>query len=157
MYEADVIEQMVEFMNVLLMGVSVFFAVVSAYVVGLYAFLGRASLVLRVFGFAFLTLTNGLLIGVLYGAQRLHDGLVGTLDKIKASQGLTPAGEAALANAQSAVDPYVNTLSWVGALVFHAGLFYLTFLHPWERVRVAGEDDSDDEPAAAAPPPAAAG
>ena len=48
MTEADVIPLLIEFMHVLLAGISVYFTIVSAYVVGLYAFLVRANIVLKI-------------------------------------------------------------------------------------------------------------
>ena len=55
MTEADVIEQMVEYQDILLNGVQVFFTVVSAYVVAVWVFLRHAGFGLRLFSFFFLT------------------------------------------------------------------------------------------------------
>ncbi|MFW6300851.1 MAG: hypothetical protein ACOC20_08025, partial [Oceanicaulis sp.] len=99
MSEADVIENMVEYQNILLVGVSVFFTVISAYVVAIWAFLRHAGIGLRAFSFFFLTLTVALLARVAYGSQQIHDGFIATLIEIDRTAGLSPVGRAALTNA----------------------------------------------------------
>lgn len=127
MTEADVIEQLVEFMNVLMMGVSVFFTIVSAYVVALYAFLARASFFLKLFAFAFFTAAIAFLIVFFLGAQVQHDGLIETLHLIEQTHGLSPAGQAALINAASGVDARIEKVMWAVGLGFYIAAFFLTF------------------------------
>ena len=79
MTEADIIEQLVEFQNVLLFGVSIFVTLVSAYLVALYAFLDEAGIALKVFASAFLTLVVVFLAAFFYGSAQFHMGLVDAL------------------------------------------------------------------------------
>ena len=127
MSEADGIEQLVEYMNVLMMGVSVFFTIVSAYVVALYAFLARAGFFLKLFAFAFFTAAIGFLIVFFLGAQTQHEGLLQTLFLIEQTHGLSPAGEAALANSAGGIDARIETVMWAVGLGFYIAAFFLTF------------------------------
>ena len=104
MTEADIIENMVEYQNILLLGVSVFFTVISAYVVAIWAFLRHAGIGLRAFSFFFLTLVTAFLGRVAYGSQLIHDGFIDTLIEIERTTGLSPTGQAALNNALSGLD-----------------------------------------------------
>jgi len=127
MTEADVIEQMVEYQNILLNGVSVFFTVVSAYVVAVWVFLRHAGFALRLFSFFFLTLVLAFLGRVAYGSQQIHDGFIATLDQLDQTVGLSPTGQAALNNALSGVDALIQQ-SMNGALIIvYVALFFLTF------------------------------
>ncbi|MEO1038187.1 MAG: hypothetical protein AAFX09_01480 [Pseudomonadota bacterium] len=126
MSEADVIEQMVEYLNVLLVGVSVFFTVVSAYVVAIWVFLRHAGFALRAFSFLFLTFVLAFLIRIAVGAQQLHDGFVATLIELEQTVGLSPAGQAALDNTRSGVDWLVSQSLFGGAAIIYVALFLLT-------------------------------
>ncbi|XBQ15664.1 MAG: hypothetical protein ABL308_11975 [Oceanicaulis sp.] len=127
MTEADVIEQMVEYQNILLLGVSVFFTVISAYVVAVWAFLRHAGFALRAFSFFFLTLTTAFLARVAYGSQQIHDGFVETLIDIERTTGLSPTGRAALNNALSGLDGVIQQSMFFAVIVVYIGLFFLTF------------------------------
>lgn len=127
MTEADVIEQLVEYMNVLMMGVSIFFTIVSAYVVALYAFLARAGFFLKLFAFAFFTAAIGFLIVFFLGAETQHNGLIETLYLIEQTRGLTPAGQAAIINSASGVDARIEKVMWAVGLGFYVAAFFLTF------------------------------
>ena len=58
MSEGEVVEQLVEFTNILLVGVSLIFSIVSAYVVALNYFIGSSNLMARLGSFAFITLVE---------------------------------------------------------------------------------------------------
>lgn len=127
MTEADVIEQMVEYQDILLNGVQVFFTMVSAYVVAVWVFLRHAGFGLRLFSFFFLTLVLAFLGRVAYGSQRIHDGFVQTLIELDRTVGLSPTGQAALDNALTGIDELIQN-SMNGALVVvYIALFFLTF------------------------------
>lgn len=141
MEEGEVIEQLVEFTNVLLLGVSLIFTVVSAYVVALNYFIGSSNFFARLGTFAFVTLILGMLVVVLMGAQALHGGLIARLLEIEASGDLTAAGRAALANAgpggeffngRFSIDEIIRACVWAGLGFVYIALAYLTFLHKWE-------------------------
>ena len=80
MSEGEVVQQLVEFTNVLLTGVSLIFSIVSAYVVALNYFIGSANFLARLGSFAFMTLILGMLFVVivlramLAQASPAHDG-----------------------------------------------------------------------------------
>ena len=101
MSEGEVVEQLVEFTNILLAGVSLIFSIVSAYVVALNYFIGSANLPARIASFAFMTLILGMLFTVMLGAQDTHVGLVARLRELETQHQLTAAGRALPANASS--------------------------------------------------------
>lgn len=127
MTEADVIEQMVEYQNILLLGVSVFFTVISAYVVAVWAFLRHAGFGLRAFSFFFLTLITAFLVRVAYGSQQIHDGFIATLVEIDVAIGLSPTGDAALNNAVSGLDDVIQQSMFFAVIIVYIALFFLTF------------------------------
>ncbi len=138
MSEAEVVEQLVQFTNLLLAGVSVFFTVISAYVAALNYFIGGANFMARLLSFLFVTFVLAMLGSIMLGAQLMHDGLIARLDEIREETGLSAAGRAALANAQVAdaggftVDALVRYGVW-GAMGLVIVVFaYLTFVHRWK-------------------------
>ncbi len=133
MSEGEVIEQLVEYTGILLTGVSVFFTVVSAYIVGLYAFLYKAGVVLRLTAFLFFTVTLAVLVWLLMGSRMIHQGLIDTLDEIDRTTGLSPAGMAAMGNAQGGLDQLITQSMLYVAAATALGLFLLTFFRGWVR------------------------
>ncbi len=132
MSEGEVMEQIVGYMSLLLLGVSIIFTVVSTYIVALNYFVGDAQLIARVGAFAFVSLILALLLVVMVGAQTAHDGLIERLRELQADGALTAAGEAALRNTASGVDGAVRILTWLGMTAVFAALAYMTFLHRWK-------------------------
>lgn len=131
MTEAEVVEQSIEYMGLVLLGVSLIFSVVSAYIVALNYFVGEAMFTARLGAFAFVSMILALLMVVMIGAQNTHTGLVAQLAELSTAGGLSPAGQAVLANTQNGVDGIVRMLLWVGMLTVFAALGYMTFLHRW--------------------------
>lgn len=144
MTEADVIEQLVEFQNVLLFGVSIYVTLTTAYLVALYAFLDEAEFALKFFASIFLALVLVFLGAFFYGASRFQMGLVEALAEIERAgdPGLTAAGKAALVNARSGIDDIIRySLVGVG-VAFYIALIILTFWNGWRKrshLRVAEE------------------
>ncbi len=132
MSEGEVMEQIVGYMSLLLLGVSIIFTVVSTYIVALNYFVGDANLVARIGAFAFVSLILALLLVVMVGAQTAHDGLIERLHELDTEGALTAAGQAALRNAASGVDAAVRLLTWLGMSAVLAALAYMTFLHRWK-------------------------
>ena len=132
MSEGEVVEQLIEYTNVLLFGVSIIFTVVSAYIVALNYFVGEALLLARVGAFAFVSLILGLLLVVMIGAEANHAGLIARLRELDAASELTSAGRAMLSNATNGTDDVVRALLWAGMLSVYAVLGYMTFLHRWK-------------------------
>ncbi|MGD9813998.1 MAG: hypothetical protein AB7Q23_08015 [Hyphomonadaceae bacterium] len=132
MSEGEVVEQIIGYMSLLLLGVSIIFTVVSAYIVALNYFVGEAMFTARLGAFAFVSLILALLLVVMVGAQTAHDGLIERLRELQADGQLTAAGRAALANAQNGVDAMVRALTWLGMIAVVGALAYMTFVHRWK-------------------------
>jgi len=138
MSEGEVVEQLVEFTNVLLVGVSLIFSIVSAYVVALNYFIGSANFMARLGSFAFVTLILGMLMVVLIGTQATHAGLIERLQELQADGQLSAAGRAVLANAvptsegaSASIDAIIRICVWIGLVFVYVALGYLTFAHKW--------------------------
>lgn len=137
MTEAEVFEQLVQFTNLLLAGVGVFFTVISAYVAALNYFIGGASFLARLAAFLFVTFVLAMLASVMWGAQALQDGLIARLEEIRDESGLSAAGRAALANAQGgdlggfSIDAIVRYGVWGAVAIIALVFIYLTFFHRW--------------------------
>jgi hypothetical protein len=142
MSEGEVVDQLVEFTNILLAGVGLIFSIVSAYVVALNYFIGEANFMARLSSFLFMTLVLGMLMVVMAGAQVSHTGLIARLVELESQGQLTAAGRALLTNAQPewigvvthrrySIDDIVNTCVWGGLGFVYVGLGYLTFIHKW--------------------------
>jgi hypothetical protein len=142
MTEAEVVAQLVQFINILLVGVSLIFSVISAYVVALNYFIGSSNFMARLGGFVFVSLVLAMLIAVMMGAQTMQIGLIGRLRELDGARQLTAAGRAALANGSAdprlaallggrSIDEIVRTCLWAGMGFIYVALGYLTFLHRW--------------------------
>jgi hypothetical protein len=130
--EGEVVEQMIGYMSLLLLGVSLIFSVVSAYIVALNYFVGEALFMARLGAFAFISLILVLLLVVMVGAERIHAGLVDRLRAIETSGALTEAGRSVLNNASNGVDQLVRALLWIGMISVYGVLAYMTFVHRWK-------------------------
>lgn len=140
MTEGEVVEQMIQFTNILLVGASVFFTILSVYVASLHYVLHNEQLVTRLMAFFFLSVTLLMLGVVLMGAQSQHAGLVARLAELQAAGQLTAAGHAGLYNATNgwkigpgmiSIDQAVIYLIWISGTFTYAALYYLTFIYRW--------------------------
>lgn len=142
MSEGEVVEQLVEFTNILMVGVSLIFSIVSAYVVALNYFIGSANFLARLGSFLFVTLILAMLLIVLMGAEATHAGLIERLHELDSAGEITAAGRAVLANATPewagaitghsySIDEIVRLCVRIGLGFTYLGLVYLTFLHRW--------------------------
>jgi len=132
MSEGEVVEQLIGYMSLLLLGVSIIFTVVSTYIVALNYFVGEAQFVARLGAFAFVSLILILLLVLMLGAEGTHAGLIARLREIEAAGDLTAAGRGALANATGGIDNIVRALLWLGMISVYAVLAYMTFVHRWK-------------------------
>lgn len=143
MSEGEVVSELVEFTNILLVGVSLIFSIVSAYVVALNYFIGASNFLARLGSFLFLTLILGMLAVVMAGAETTHVGLTERLHELQAAGQLTAAGRAVLANSTPewvgmitgrtySVDRVIQVCVWIGFGFLYGALAYLTFLHRWQ-------------------------
>ena len=142
MSEGEVVEQLVQFTDILLVGVSLIFSIVSAYVVALNYFIGSSNFAAKFGSFAFVSLVLAMLVVVMMGAQTTQIGLIERLREIGAAGELTAAGRAVLENAtpewagaitghRYSIDEIVRTFVWIGLGFVYVALGYLTFLHKW--------------------------
>jgi hypothetical protein len=142
MSEGEVVAQLVEFTNILLLGVSLIFSVVSAYVVALNYFIGQANFLARLGSFAFMTLVLGMLLVTMMGAEATHSGMVARLQELDGAGQLSVAGKALLTNAMPderwalmdhaySIDEIIRVCVLGGLGMVYLALAYLTFLHPW--------------------------
>jgi hypothetical protein len=154
MSEGEVVSELVEFTNIVLVGVSLIFSIISAYVVALNYFIGSAAFYARLGGFIFITLVLGLLVLVMMGAQATHAGLIDRLRELQDAGQLTAAGRAVLANASpnpalqsllhgQSIDAIVTATIWISLGFIYAVLAYMTFLHRWtpDAIPVTIEDN----------------
>jgi len=137
MSEGEVLDRLVEFLNVLLAGISVFFTIVSAYVAAMHYFLRKERFIGRIAAFGFFVFMMMLLVVVMMGAQQLHAGLIDRLRELQSAGGLTAAGKAALGNATAggqgySLDGVVNLSLLVGVGLTIFAIFMITFVSPWE-------------------------
>lgn len=143
MTEGEIIEQLVEFQNVLLFGVSIYFTLVSAYVVALWAFLDEAGFLLKFFAWLFLTVVHAFLGAFFFGSAQFQMGLVAALQALKDSSiGVSPAGMAALGNAESGIDDWIRYVVLGVAGGFYLAMTVLTFWNGWRKpahLRVSNE------------------
>lgn len=145
MAEADIIEQLVEFQNVLLFGVSIYFTMISAYLFALFAFLDEAGFLLKLFAFLFLSMTIAFLAVFFTGSAHFQSGLVEALVVLEADPavGLSPAGAAALENARNGTDDWIRYAFLGVSGGFYIALSILTFWNGWRKqahIRVADGD-----------------
>ena len=133
MSEGEVVEQLVEFTNILMVAVSLIFSIVSAYIVALNYFIGSANFAARLGSFLFITLILALLVATMMGASATHAGLIARLQELGGENQLSAAGRAILANAEggASVDGMIRTFVWIGLAFVYLALAYLTFLHRW--------------------------
>ncbi len=138
MTEGEVVEQLVEFTNIVLMGVSLIFSVVSAYIVALNYFIGSANFMARLGSFAFITLVLGMLMAVMAGAQTTHAGPDRAAERTRRRR-RTHRRRPRRArqcrarpwhhHALTRIDEIVPVCIWAGFGFVYLALAYLTFLH----------------------------
>ena len=143
MTEGEVIEQLINFTNIVLAGLSVLFTVVSSYIVALNYFIGSASVTARIASFIFVSLVLVMLVFVMIGAQSQQAGLIERLRELDHLGRLTAAGRSALHNADgggahaTSIDDVVKSCIWIGLGFVYVALAYLTFLHKWRPDAIA--------------------
>jgi hypothetical protein len=145
MTETEITARLVEFTNILLAGITVYFTIVSGYVAAMNYFLGASNFLARVFAYMFVSVVMGMLIVVMLGAQHVHEALIAELDRMAAENTLGPVGFAALGNSlgttipipgmplEFSIDYAVRIGVYLIFIVTYLVLFHMTFLHKWRR------------------------
>lgn len=142
MSEADITEQMVMMMDLTIAGISVFFSIVSAYIVALFYFLHKAPMGFRLIAFLFFSLTL-LLLGIFAANCFGHAAsLQAALVELGARSELSAVGRAAIRRGpadRAFLDELIRSLSWGGMALVFVTLGYFTFWHRWR------DDEEDDK------------
>ncbi len=136
MSEGEILERLVDFSELTLNGIGVFFTVISAYAAALYYFVNRSAFTGRLVAFVFFSVTLGILGLVFFGAAQLQAAMIATLAQMAQTAPLSPAGAAALANARAlygglSTDAWLRWAMLGGFGAAYIALFYLTLLHNW--------------------------
>jgi hypothetical protein len=114
---------------------SMFFAIVSAYIAGLFFFLNRAPLSLRLLAFFLLSIGLAFLGGSALIQQRLQEGLFVAWARLPsptvAVEALRTPLPLGLPGGLSVQDAGI-VVGWVTALSVYLALGYLTFFYRWQ-------------------------
>jgi len=136
MSEAEVMQGMFSSIQVVISLFSTFFAMISAYIAGLYFFLNRAPVALKLL--AFFLLSTGLVFlgGAAITQQRLQAGLLAAWAKlpspaIAVDAVLRNPFPASLPPGWSLYDVGVN-VGWLTGLCVYLALGYMTFFYRWK-------------------------
>lgn len=154
MTEAEILNRLIDYSELTLNGIGVFFSVISFYAAGLYYFINRAAFVGRLAAFIFFSVTLVILSLVFFGASQVQAALVQCLADLARQGPLSPPAAAALANATTlyaglSTDAWIRYAMLIGFGVAYFALFYLTLLHNWRfdhfgRVIPSPEVTNDD-------------
>jgi len=138
--EAEITEQMVMMMDLTLVGVSVFFSIVSAYILAIYYFLRRAPFGLKVTAFAFFSFTFAFLAIFAANCFSHAASLQAALAALGERTALSPVGLAATKDTlvdRDTLDQAIRAMTWAGMGTVYAALAWFTFLHSWRDDRRA--------------------
>jgi hypothetical protein len=131
MTEAELIAAFSDIAQMFLTGLQASFTVVSAYIVALYFFLGRAPFLMRLLAFAFFTAVLAVLGLFLVGAVIFSDGIAIGLTEQSISG---TASSATLIAAKLVNTDYAYAIAAAAVLIgigVYLSLFYLTFFYRW--------------------------
>lgn len=131
MTEAELIAAFSDIAQMFLAGLQASFTVVSAYIVALYFFLGRAPFLMRLLAFAFFTAVLAVLGLFLVGAVIFSDGIAIGLTEQSISG---TASSATLIAAKLVNTDYAYAIAAAAVLIgigVYLSLFYLTFFDRW--------------------------
>ena len=138
MSESEIVAAFATLGQAFLAGLQASFAIVSAYIVALYFFLGRAPLPMRILAFVFFSATLAVLAVFLAGAMAYGDGIAISLADMQTKGKLSHLGGIVLElvnHPQAYALLYASLLIGIAAYVT---LFYLTFFYRWDAPRDAG-------------------
>ncbi|MEM1149791.1 MAG: hypothetical protein AAGI03_04430 [Pseudomonadota bacterium] len=132
MSEAEFTEQMLQVMSLFLGIASIMITIVSGYVVALFFFLRRTGVIMRIWGFSFLSFVLLLLAIFSFGAYRHGVGVRLGLTELADDIDLTPLGDMALERQADWVgDASIGVFAFIGVALYLA-LAHLTFFHRWQ-------------------------
>jgi hypothetical protein len=135
MSEAEVMQGMFSSIQVVISLFSTFFAIISAYIAGLFFFLNRAPVALKLLSFFLLSISLVFLGGAAVTQQRLQTGLLAAWGRMS-SPAIAVDGilrnpfPVSLPPGWSIYEVGVN-VGWLTALCVYLALGYLTFFYGW--------------------------
>jgi len=115
---------------------STFFAIISAYIAGLFFFLNRAPVALKLLAFFLLSIGLVFLAGAAVTQQRLQTGLLGAWGRMSSpaiaiEEMLRNPLPISLPPGWSIYDVGLN-VGWLTALCVYLALGYMTFFYRWK-------------------------
>jgi hypothetical protein len=136
MSEAEVMQGVFSSIQVVISLFSTFFAMISAYIAGLYFFLNRAPVALKLLAFFLLSVGLLFLGGAAISQQRLQVGLLAAWARVSSPAIAVDAVlrnpfPVALPPGWSLYDVGVS-VGWLTALFVYLALGYMTFLYRWK-------------------------
>lgn len=122
---------------------SAFFTIVSAYIAGLYFFLARAPLPLKMLAFFILTMSFLFLGGLAFGISDLIEVVISSWERANIPVTEREALRQWMFERAGSFDLYYigAILGWGVAFAVYLSLFYLTFFYRWA-LRRNGMDDA---------------
>lgn len=136
MSEAEVMQGMFSSIQIVISLFSNFFAIISAYIAGLFFFLNRAPLALKVLAYFLLSMGLAFLGGAAITQQRLQVGLLAVWGKMSSSvfaidSILRIPLPVSLPPGWSLYEVGLN-VGWLTALCVYLALGYMTFFYRWK-------------------------
>ena len=132
MTEAELTEQLLAANEQIYLAISVWFTVISAYILGLYWFLHKSGLLLRLEAFFMFTLVLGFLAVTSFALARHSIGITLALHELAKTTELSALGKMATENTAAGVY-FLLTRGAIALFGFiYLGLFYLTFFYRWK-------------------------
>jgi hypothetical protein len=136
MSEAEVMQGMFASIQVVVSLFSTFFAIISAYIAGLFFFLNRAPIALKLLAFFLLSIGLVFLAGAAVTQQRLQLGLLAawggmSSPMIAVDSILRNPFPVSLPTGWSIYELGVN-VGWLTGLSVYLALGYMTFLYRWK-------------------------
>ena len=133
MSEAEIIEARWLGAGFILSLFSVFFGVVSAYIAGLYFFLSKATLALRLMAFFVLTMGFLFLGGMAVSVTDVIEVMIAAWDKLDIPLSQGQAVRELIVRIGGSLQLYFvgAVLGWAVAFVVYFALAYLTFFYRW--------------------------
>jgi hypothetical protein len=138
MTEAEILSNAIQGAQAATAIFSVFFAIVSAYIVGLYLFLNKAPAGLRFIAFVLLTISFAVIGGLALNMQHLGEGMHNAWLKLpQRSTGMDVLGPPIIVQSIF-LDGRIAAAraAWVLGGVVYLALAYLTFLYRWPMPRL---------------------
>jgi hypothetical protein len=136
MTQAELLAGLFSALQTILTLVSLFFAIVSGYIAGLYFFLARAGFLLRALAFGLLTIGLSFVGGTAAVVQSMQEGLLQAWSAVPSP--VIPVDALRNPMPLSSGLPLSQqelgvVTGWIIGVGVYAALFYLTFVYDWSK------------------------